>query len=328
MKTIIERQAQILNGFAGLAGIGMLWIVSGWVLWRSLLTETGDLTLDFIPSPLLFTLGLGLLSLGGAGTLGFFLVEPNQSKVMLYLGSYVGSVQDPGFYWVVPYLFQARSISLRVRNFSSDRIKVNDAQGSPIEIAAVVVWQVVDSAKALLNVDTFQGFVAIQSEAALRTLANRYSYDSFDIQYKSFRDDPDEISQRLQADVQARLEVAGVKVLEARITYLAYAPEIAQAMLRRQQALAIVAAKERIVEGALGMVEMALNGLSDKGLVQLTEDRKATIWLSISITTNHPCLVQLTEDRKATMVNNLLVSLVAENGTQPIVNTGTISQEL
>lgn len=292
MNQINERPAQTLNGFVGLAitaGLGIAGILIS-IDWNATY------------SPALLIIGVVFLVLAGIGLSGFTLVEPNQARVLLLLGSYVGSLREPGFYWIFPYIVQQKRVSLRVRNFASDRIKVNDAQGSPIEIATVVVWQVVDSAKTLLNVDDFKGFVAIQSEAALRTLANRYSYDTFDERYTSFRDDPEQISKTLQEDVQARLEVAGVEVLEARLTYLAYAPEIAQTMLRRQQALAVVAARERIVEGALGMVEIALNALNEKELVQLTEERKAA------------------------MINNLLVALVAENGMQPIVNTGSLMQ--
>lgn len=298
MDQLKERKAGITGALLGVAVVLSLAIAGLVYLKLSVSTSTG-VTLDQVQDPLLFVLGLVILGLAGAGVVGFFLLEPNQARVLLLLGNYVGSVTEPGFYWVIPFLVQSTPISLRVRNFTSDRIKVNDAQGSPIEIASVVVWRVRDSAKALLNVDNFGSFVAIQSEAALRTLATRYSYDSWGSEYRSLRDDPEESAQILKEEIQARLEVAGVEVIEARITYLAYAPEIAQAMLRRQQALAIVAAKERLVEGALGMVEMALNGLSEKGLVQLDEDRKAA------------------------MVNNLLVALVAENGAQPILNTGT-----
>ncbi|MDB9524556.1 SPFH domain-containing protein [Oscillatoria sp. CS-180] len=301
MNQLNERSAQVLNGFLGL-GITLGLTSLGLLLVRQSVLTDPELNFDAVQSPIVLGIGLGLLILAGLSLLGFTLVEPNQARVLLLLGSYAGSLRSPGFYWVIPYLVQLRPISLRVRNFASDRIKVNDAQGSPIEIATVVVWRVTDSAKALLNVNDFLGFVGIQSEAALRTLANRYSYDSFDERYQSFRDDPDQISRTLQEDVQARLDVAGVEVLEARLTYLAYAPEIAQSMLRRQQALAVVAARERIVEGALGMVEIALNALSNKDLVQLNEERKAA------------------------MVNNLLVALVAENGMQPIVNTGSFAQ--
>ena len=299
MDQLMERRARIPSGVWGVVGLLVL-ISIALVALKGAVTTAAGIDLNHVADPLLLVLGLGLSGFAGLGVAGFCVVEPNQARLLLLLGQYIGSITEPGFYWILPVLIQSRLVSLRVRNFVSDRIKVNDAQGSPIEIATVVVWQVEDSAKALLNVNDFPSFVAIQSEAALRSLANRYSYDSWGADYKSLRDDPEETTRILQEETQARLQVAGVRVIEARITYLAYAPEIAQAMLRRQQALAVVAAKERIVEGALGMVEMALKGLSEKGLVQLDEDRKAA------------------------MVNNLLVSLVAENAAQPILNTGTV----
>lgn len=251
-------------------------------------------------TPLQLGLISGLLAVVGILVAGFFLVEPNQARVLILLGKYMGSIREPGFYWALPLIISKRRVSLRVRNFNSERLKVNDAQGSPIEIAAVVVWRVVDSAKALLDVESFRDFVAIQSETALRSLASRYAYDIFDNAHESLRGNPDQISDQLKQEVQRRLEVAGVDIIEARITHLAYAPEIAQAMLRRQQAIAVIAAKERIVEGALGMVEMALHRLSEQQVVDLDEERKAS------------------------MVNNLLVALVSESSTQPIINAGTL----
>ncbi len=197
---------------------------------------------------------------------------------------------------------ERKKVSLRVRNFNSDYIKVNDAQGSPIEIGAVIVWRVVDSAKAVFDVEDYREFVAIQSETAIRALANRYPYDIYGEDVVSLRSKPDDMADVLKIEAQQRLEVAGVEVVDARLTHLAlaYAPEIAQAMLRRQQAAAVIAAKERIVEGAMGMVEMALNRLSEQRVVELDEERKAA------------------------MVNNLLVAIVSEGATQPIINTGTL----
>jgi regulator of protease activity HflC (stomatin/prohibitin superfamily) len=195
---------------------------------------------------------------------------------------------------------RSRSYLLLIHNFNSEKLKVNDALGNPIEIAAVVVWRVVDSAKALLDVENYQEFVATQSETAIRTLATRYPYDSHREGEESLRGNPDDIARELKNEVQARLEVAGVEVLEARISHLAYAPEIAQAMLRRQQAEAIIAARQRIVEGAVGMVEMALQQLSEHNVVELDEERKAA------------------------MVNNLLVALVSESEATPVINTGTL----
>jgi regulator of protease activity HflC (stomatin/prohibitin superfamily) len=230
---------------------------------------------------------------------GFFLIHPNESKVFTFLGKYVGSARTAGFFWTNPFAVK-KKVTLRIFNFNSETIKVNDALGNPIEIAAVVVWHVVDSAKALFNVESYQNFVAIQSETAIRQLATHYPYDAHDKDTESLRANPDEIAGKLKAQVQNRLEVAGLRVVEARLSHLAYAPEIAQAMLRRQQAEAIIAARRQIVDGAVGMVEMALKSLEAQGVVQLDEDKKAA------------------------MVNNLLVALVSETEMHPIVNTGTL----
>lgn len=230
---------------------------------------------------------------------GFFIVQPNQARVLVFLGKYIGTVRLTGFQWANPFA-EKKHISLRVRNFNSERLKVNDAAGNPIEIAAVIVWQVVDTAKALFDVDRYENFIAIQSETAIRALASRYFYDVEDHRETSLRGNPDEVAETLKGELHARLAPAGLEVLEARISHLAYAPEIAQAMLRRQQAQAIIAARQKIVDGAVGMVEMALKRLKDENLVTLDEERKAS------------------------MVNNLLVVLVSEQATQPVVNAGTI----
>jgi len=230
---------------------------------------------------------------------GFFLIHPNESKVFTFLGKYIGSARTAGFYWTNPFAVK-KKVTLRIFNFNSETIKVNDALGNPIEIAAVVVWHVVDSAKALFNVESYQNFVAIQSETAIRQLATHYPYDAHDKDTESLRANPDEIAGKLKGQVQNRLDVAGLHVVEARLSHLAYAPEIAQAMLRRQQAEAIIAARRQIVDGAVGMVEMALKSLEAQGVVQLDEDKKAA------------------------MVNNLLVALVSETEMHPIVNTGTL----
>ena len=235
-----------------------------------------------------------LVSLGG-----FFTVAPNEGKVLQFFGSYVGTVRDAGPRWANPF-YSKTGVSLRVRNFESSKLKVNDLDGNPIEIAAVVVWQVVDTAEALFQVNDYEDFVHIQSESALRTMATSYPYDSHDTGALSLRSHGVEISDHLQKEIQDRLASAGMKVVEARITHLAFAPEIAQAMLQRQQASAIIAARTRIVEGAVTMVEMALDQLSKRDIVQLDEERKAA------------------------MVSNLLVVLCGERGTQPIVNTGTL----
>lgn len=232
---------------------------------------------------------------------GFFIVHPNESRVLVLFGKYAGTVVDSGFWWTNPFTVK-KHVSLRIRNFNSEKLKVNDLQGNPIEIAAVIVWRVVDTAHAMFDVENFEQFVAIQSETAIRALAQEYSYDSHDEKVSSLRGNPQEIAEALKKQVQTRLEVAGVAVNEARLTHLAYAPEIAQAMLRRQQAQAIIAARRKIVEGAVGMVHDALLMLSEQKIVTLDEEKKAT------------------------MVNNLMVALVSETQVHPIINTGTLYQ--
>ena len=229
---------------------------------------------------------------------GVFVVNPNEARVLQLFGRYVGTVSDHGLRWANP-LFSKKTISLRVRNFETDRSKVNDADGNPIEMAAVVVWKVVDTAEATFEVDDYVNFMHVQSESAVRNLATRYPYDTRDDAEVSLRGNTEEIAEQLQTEIQGRLQKAGLEVLEARITHLAYAPEIASSMLQRQQAGAIVEAKEKIVEGAVGMVEMALDSLSSRGIVDLDEERKAT------------------------MVSNLLVVLCSDKGSQPVLNTGS-----
>ena len=230
---------------------------------------------------------------------GYFQVQPNQGKVMTLFGSYAGTVRDAGLRWTNPF-YAKRDVSLRVRNFDSTKLKVNDSDGNPIEIAAVVVWQVVDTAEAVFQVDDYENFVHIQSEAALRQTATSYPYDSHDTGAPSLRSHGHEVTQHLRDQIQERLSKAGVDVIEARISHLAFAPEIAQAMLQRQQASAIIAARTRIVEGAVSMVEMALEQLAQRGVVHLDEERRAA------------------------MVSNLLVVLCGERATQPVVNTGSL----
>lgn len=230
---------------------------------------------------------------------GFFIVNPNQARVLQLFGRYAGSVKDPGLRWANPF-YTARPISLRVRNFETAKLKVNDHGSNPIEIAAVVVWQVADTAEALFAVDNYENFVHVQSEAALRGLANQYPYDAHEEGQMSLSSHTTDVGERLKTEIQERLVKAGVQVLEARISHLAYAPEIASAMLRRQQAGAIISARTKIVEGAVGMVEMALEALGKRQIVQLDEERKAT------------------------MVSNLLVVLCSEQATQPVVNAGTL----
>ena len=232
---------------------------------------------------------------------GFFQVQPNQGVVMLLFGRYAGTARETGLRWTNPF-YAKRAVSLRVRNFESSKLKVNDADGNPIEIAAVIVWQVVDTAEAVFQVDDYENYVHIQSESALRQMAQSYPYDAHEDGKPALRSHGDEVTHHLREQIQERLGKAGVEVLEARISHLAYAQEIAQAMLQRQQAGAIIAARTRIVEGAVSMVEMALARLSEQNIVQLDEERKAA------------------------MVSNLLVVLCGERGTQPVLNTGTLYQ--
>jgi regulator of protease activity HflC (stomatin/prohibitin superfamily) len=230
---------------------------------------------------------------------GLFMIHPNEAKVLQLFGKYVGTVHEPGLKWANPF-FQKTAVSTRVRNFESGKLKVNDSNGSPIEIAAVVVWKVVDTAEALFEVDDYEEFVQIQSESALRNLSTTYPYEPHEGEGLALRSDPVEIAQALRGEIQDRLDTAGVTVIEARISHLAYAPEIANAMLRRQQASAIIAARRQIVQGAVGMVDMALDELQQNNVVELDEERKAA------------------------MVSNLLVVLCGEEGAQPVLNTGSL----
>jgi regulator of protease activity HflC (stomatin/prohibitin superfamily) len=230
---------------------------------------------------------------------GLFMVEPNQARVLTLFGAYRGSERRTGLRWANPFLAK-KTISLRVRNFETDRLKVNDLAGNPIEIAAVVVWRVVDSFEAVFHVDDYEHFVHVQSEAALRNLATHFSYDAHGDGEKSLRGSTGEIAEQLREEIRARLDEAGVDVLEARISHLAYSPEIAQAMLQRQQASAIIAARQKIVDGAVGMVEMALDNLERKKIVQLDGERRAA------------------------MVSNLLVVLCSDRATTPVINTGSL----
>jgi regulator of protease activity HflC (stomatin/prohibitin superfamily) len=245
------------------------------------------------------TAGLALEVITAFMLKGFFQVAPNEGQVLQLFGKYAGTVRLAGLRWTNPF-YSRRRISLRVRNFESGKLKVNDNDGNPIEIAAVVVWQVLDTAEAVFCVDDYENFVHIQSESALRQMAQSYPYDAHDDGQPSLRSHGEVINNHLRDEIQARLEKAGVQVIESRISHLAYAQEIAQAMLQRQQAGAIIAARTKIVEGAVSMVEMALDQLSQRGVVNLDEERKAA------------------------MVSNLLVVLCGERGTQPVVNTGTL----
>jgi regulator of protease activity HflC (stomatin/prohibitin superfamily) len=233
--------------------------------------------------------------------MGLFVVNPNEAKVVQLFGSYIGTVREPGFKWYNPFATKSR-VSQRVRNFETTKLKVNDHVGNPIEIGAVVVWKVVDTAEAVFEVDNYENFVNVQSEAALRNLATSYPYDAHADGEMALRSHTTEIAAELKKEIQERLTKAGIEVIEARISHLAYAPEIAGAMLRRQQASAIVAARQKFVEGAVGMVELALDHLARKKVVALDDERKAA------------------------MVSNMLVVLCSDQHTQPVVNTGTLYQ--
>ena len=291
MDKITEKTASKLNGFIALFLLIALFAIDIFLLATGIRLQNPEVFWFFIPLVLITFISLG----------GFLIVQPNESKVLILFGSYTGTIRDSGFWWVNPFTVK-KHVSLRIRNFNSDKIKVNDLHGNPIEIAAVIVWRVIDSARAIFDVQNYEQFVDIQAETAIRTLASEYPYDTNEGEKESLRSSPTEVAENLQKELQKRLEVAGVTIVEARITHLAYAQEIAQAMLRRQQAQAIVAARFKIVEGAVGMVQQALQDLSDKNIVNLDEERKAQ------------------------MVNNLMVALVADHEAIPVINTGTIYQ--
>ena len=284
-----ERSKSGLNGFA------MLFVLLALMLLEIRLVVVAARGGDVVG--MLVWLGAEVLEL--VLLAGLFMVEPNQGRVLTLFGDYKGTVRTPGLRWANPF-YAKRSVSLRVRNFETERLKVNDREGNPIEIAAVVVWRVVDTAEAVFQVDNYENFVRVQSESALRNLATRHAYDAHVDDETSLRGNTMEVADALRHEIQERLAQAGVKVEEARITHLAYAPEIAQAMLQRQQASAIIAARTRIVDGAVGMVEMALERLSAQKIVVLDEERKAA------------------------MVSNLLVVLCSERAVSPVVNTGTL----
>ena len=286
-----ERNAFSLPGIPMVLLAIAAWLALGLWFFDSVAAVRGQ-PFAVVPAVLGFVL-LALL------TKGLFQVQPNQGQVMQLFGRYSGTVRDEGLRWTNPF-YAKRAVSLRVRNFESSKLKVNDSDGNPIEIAAVVVWQVVDTAEAVFEVDDYENFVQIQSESALRQMAQNYPYDSHDTGAPSLRSHGEEVNSHLRNEIQTRLGKAGVQVIEARISHLAYAQEIAQAMLQRQQAGAIIAARTRIVEGAVSMVEMALSELGKRGVVDLDNERRAA------------------------MVSNLLVVLCGDRATQPVVNTGTL----
>jgi hypothetical protein len=291
MTTIQEHERTVTSGWLMLTILLAILIVAGYAL-----------TVEFAGGRMGTGLAWTFVELVAAFCLaGLFVVNPNEARVLQLFGAYKGTVHEPGLRWANPF-YTKKPISVRVRNFESGRLKVNDNDGNPIEIAAVVVWKVVDTAEAVFEVDDYENYVKVQSEAAVRNLASRYTYDAHDEEKVSLRGSTDVVAGHLKKEIQDRLSRAGVQVIEARLSHLAYAPEIAAAMLRRQQAGAVVAARTKIVEGAVGMVELALESLSRSQMVQLDEERKAA------------------------MVSNLLVVLCGEHDAQPVVNTGTLYQ--
>jgi regulator of protease activity HflC (stomatin/prohibitin superfamily) len=286
-RSIQEREVTTLPG---LPTVLFLLAAQGLAAWW--LVQSVQLALNPLPALIISALLMLLW-------IGFFIVQPNQTAVLQLFGKFVGVERKSGLRWANPF-YTKKTVTLRVRNFESSKLKVNDVEGSPIEIAAVVVWQVHDSAEAVFNVENYEDFVHVQSESALRQVATSYPYDLHEDHKVALRSHSREINDHLKHEIQERLERAGVTALEAKVTHLAYAPEIAQAMLQRQQAAAIVAARTRIVEGAVTIVHMALDRLAEKGVVRLDEERKAA------------------------MVSNLLVVLCGERGAQPVVNTGTL----
>jgi SPFH domain / Band 7 family len=286
---IREREYAAMSGWTALAVLVTGAVLSLWQMVENIKADNDGLIAAW-------ALGVVLSLLFGVG---LFMVNPNEGKVLQLFGRYIGTAKTPGLRYANPLYFKKR-ISMRVRNFESGHLKVNDLDGNPIEIGAVVVWKVVDTAEALFEVDNYENYVHVQTESALRNMATSYPYDAHDDEKLSLRGHTATIADHLRKEIQDRLSRAGVDVVEARISHLAYSPEIAAAMLQRQQAGAIIAARQRIVEGAVGMVEMALEMLSTKEIVHLDEERKAA------------------------MVSNLLVVLCSERGTQPVLNAGTL----
>ncbi|WP_284644658.1 SPFH domain-containing protein [Paenibacillus silviterrae] len=281
-----EKKAWVINGFLGLL---LILLVAAFGLFAIASSDSNGGR----------AAGVVLIAAAALLSSSITTLQPNQAVVVTFFGSYVGTIRESGLWLTIP-LAVRKKISLRVRNFNSVKLKVNDVLGNPIEIAAVVVFRVVDSAKATFDVDNYEQFVEIQSETALRHVASKYPYDVFDEDGKSLRGNADEVALELARELQDRLSVAGVEVMEARLTHLAYSTEIASAMLQRQQATAILAARQKIVEGAVGMVQLAIEQLQRDGVVELDEERKAA------------------------MINNLLVSIVSDRSASPVINTGSL----
>ncbi|MDQ0214060.1 regulator of protease activity HflC (stomatin/prohibitin superfamily) [Oikeobacillus pervagus] len=276
-----ERKAWYMNGFLGILLVVALLLIGAYLFFQGII------------------MGILLAVIGIVLATGITVIQPNQSQVLIFFGRYLGSIRESGLFLTIPLTFR-RTVSLRVRNFNSKKLKVNDVEGNPIEIAAVIVFKVVDSAKAIFDVDQYEGFVEIQSETAIRAVATRYPYDTFGDNHLTLRGNADVVSKELAEELQDRLKVAGVEVMEARLTHLAYSTEIASAMLQRQQAAAILSARQIIVEGAVSMAKMAVEQLDKEALLELDEERKAQ------------------------MVNNLMIAIISDRGTQPVMNTGSL----
>lgn len=284
-----EKAAFHVNGYLGLLGAIIIGLISLWLMFVGF-------TRNF---PVILTIGIILFLIVILFSTSLTILQPNEAKVLTFFGDYIGTIRDAGLFMTVPFT-NKETVSLRVCNFNSQILKVNDSKGNPVEIAAVIVYKVVDTAKALFSVDDYEQFVQIQSESAVRHVASEYPYDSFEDQDAiTLRGNPTEVSERLTAELQERLNVAGVKIIETRLTHLAYATEIASAMLQKQQSSAILSARKIIVEGAVSITEEAIERLSKKANLDLTDEQRLQI------------------------INNIMVAIISERGTQPVINTGT-----
>ncbi|MQB59480.1 SPFH domain-containing protein [Limosilactobacillus reuteri] len=284
-----EKAAFHVNGYLGLLGAIIIGLISLWLMFVGF-------TRNF---PVVLTIGIILFLIVILFSTSLTIIQPNEAKVLTFFGNYIGTIRDAGLFMTVPFT-NKETVSLRVCNFNSQILKVNDSKGNPIEIAAVIVYKVVDTAKALFSVDDYEQFVQIQSESAVRHVASEYPYDSFEDQDAiTLRGNPTEVSERLTAELQERLNVAGVKIIETRLTHLAYATEIASAMLQKQQSSAILSARKIIVEGAVSITEEAIERLSKEANLDLTDEQRLQI------------------------INNIMVAIISERGTQPVINTGT-----
>ena len=284
-----EKAAFHVNGYLGLLGAIIIGLISLWLMFVGF-------TRNF---PVVLAIGIILFLIVILFSTSLTIIQPNEAKVLTFFGNYIGTIRDAGLFMTVPFT-NKETVSLRVCNFNSQILKVNDSKGNPVEIAAVIVYKVVDTAKALFSVDDYEQFVQIQSESAVRHVASEYPYDSFEDQDAiTLRGNPTEVSERLTAELQERLNVAGVKIIETRLTHLAYATEIASAMLQKQQSSAILSARKIIVEGAVSITEEAIERLSKEANLDLTDEQRLQI------------------------INNIMVSIISERGTQPVINTGT-----